>query len=190
MANWRGAILTTKGRALAAKVEAGQCKLALTKFKVGDGQPASLEGLTDLASPKQIITLSSCTPSDTGVCDVEGILTNDAVSAGYYIRELGLFATDPDAGEILYAVSTDPNPDYWQAKGSATALAIAIHMQIAITSVDSVSAKLDPSGLVSVEDLQTHNQAADAHANLLQVTSTANKPASMADRGLWVEIVG
>jgi len=190
MANWRGAILTTKGRALAAKVEAGQCKLALTKFKVGDGQPASLEGLTDLVSPKQIITLSSCTPNDTGVCDVEGILTNNDVSAGYYIRELGLFATDPDAGEILYAISTDPNPDYWQAKGSATALAIAIHMQIAITSVDSVFAKLDPSGLVSVADLQTHNRATDAHANLLQVTSTANKPASMADRGLWVEIVG
>ena len=190
MANWQGAILTAKGRALAAKVEAGQCKLALTKFKVGAGAPASLEGLTDLVSPKQIVSLSSCTPSDTGVCDVEGVLTNSDVSAGYYIRELGLFATDPDAGEILYAVSTDPNPDYWQAKGSATALAIAIHMQIAITSTDSVVANLDPSGLVSVEDLQTHNQATDSHANLLQVTSTADKPASMADRGLWVEIVG
>lgn len=188
MANWKGAILTTKGKALAAKVEAGSCKLAFTKLKVGDGQPSSLEGLTDLVSPQQIITISSCTASDTGVCDVEGVLTNSDVTTGYYLRELGLFATDPDAGEILYAVSTDANPDYWQAKDSATALAIVLHMQIAITSADSVTATLDPSGLVSVEDLQTHNTATDAHANLIQVTTTADKPASMADRGLWVEI--
>lgn len=188
MANWQGAILTTKGKALAAKVEAGTCKLSFTKLKVGNGQPTSLEGLTDLASPKQTITISSCTASDSGVCDVEGVLTNSDVETGYYLRELGLFATDPDAGEILYAVTTDSNPDYWQAKDSATALAIALHMQIAITSADSVSASLDPSGLVSVADLETHNTSATAHANLLQVTKTADKPASMADRGLWVEI--
>ena len=105
MAEWNGGILTNKGRALEAKVEAGTCKLTLTKMKVGDGSPATIETMTDLASPRQIIAISSITPSDDGSCDVAGVLTNAELQKGFYIRELGIFATDPDDGEILYRLS-------------------------------------------------------------------------------------
>lgn len=52
-------------------------------------------------------------------------------------------------------------------------------------SLDNAIQGLDETGSKS---LTAHNAATDAHANLIQVTSTAEKPASMADRGLWVEI--
>lgn len=189
MANWTGCILTTKGRALSAKVEAGKTLLKLTKMKVGDGQPTSLEALTDLASPKQVISLSSCEASSTGTCTVTGVLTNSDVTAGYYLSELGLYATDPDDGEILYAVTTDANPDYWQAKDSATALSIALTMTIAISSADKVSATIDPSGLVTAKMLEEHKTSETAHSNRLLVSATADKPSSMADKGLWVELL-
>ena len=37
MANWQSGQLTKAGRDLQIKVEAGQCKLELTKIKLGDG---------------------------------------------------------------------------------------------------------------------------------------------------------
>lgn len=190
MANWNGGILTNKGRALAAKVEAGTCKVAFTKMKVGDGSPSSVERLTDLVAPKQIISLSAIVPASDGTCDVSGVLTNATLEKGFYLREMGLFATDPDEGEILYAVSIDPTPDYLQAKGGATNLALDMHMKIAITSAASVYMEGKLNGLVTAEQLEAHNTSETAHANLLKVSPTAEKPASMANRGLWLEILG
>lgn len=165
MANWTGAILTNKGRALAAKVEAGTCKLELTKLKVGDGTPSELESMTDLASPKQNIGISSITPSETGECDIECVITNKDMDRGFYMREMGIFATDPDEGEILYAVQTDTHPDYLQGKGTSATLSIALHVTIAITNTDSVTAVINPAGLLTSEDLDKHNTSDDAHEN-------------------------
>lgn len=169
MANWTGAILTNKGRALAAKVEAGTCKLELTKLKVGDGTPSDLESMTDLASPKQNIGISSITPSEAGECDIECVITNKDLDKGFYMREMGIFATDPDEGEILYAVQTDTHPDYLQGKGTSATLSIALHVTIAITNTDSVTAVINPAGLLTSADLDKHNTSDDAHFNLFKL---------------------
>ncbi|WP_196601765.1 phage tail protein [Pectinatus frisingensis] len=169
MANWQGAILTTKGKALQAKVEAGTTKLALTKMKLGNGVISgsqTLEGLTDLVSPQQDITISSITPNSNGTCNIEGVVTNTSLNTGYYLKELGLYATDPDAGEILYAITTDSNPDYLQASGSATVVSESLNMTIIISNASSVTATIDPSGLVTVSDLAMHNTDINAHATL------------------------
>lgn len=112
MADWSGAIMTKQGRALEAKVTAGICKLELTKLKVGDGEPHEIESMTDLAAPKLDIGISSISPTDAGICDIEGVITNAELEKGFYMRELGIYATDPEEGEILYAVATDSHADY------------------------------------------------------------------------------
>ncbi|WP_370803398.1 gp53-like domain-containing protein [Dialister hominis] len=188
MADFKAGVLTDLGKALAAKVEAGKCKLQFTKMKVGDGSPSCTEPMTDLASPKKMLDLSAVTPNDKGTCDVEAVMTNADLDKGFYLREIGLFATDPDVGEILYCVATAGDADYIQAKGGATVLSVAIHMTIAINSVDDVVTDVDIKGLVTAADLKAHDASETAHENLLMVTSTADKPASMSDRGLWVEI--
>ena len=115
-------------------------------------------------------------------------MTNADLDKGFYLKEIGLFATDPDVGEILYCVATAGDADYIQAKGGATVLSIALHMTIAIKSVDDVVTDVDTKGLVTASDLANHDKSETAHKNLLQVTAIADKPASMSDRGLWVEI--
>ena len=189
MADFKAGVLTNLGKALAAKVEAGKCKFQFTKMKVGDGSPATIEPMTDLASPKKVLDLSAVTPYDKGTCDVEAVMTNADLDKGFYLKEIGLFATDPDVGEILYCVATAGDADYIQAKGGATVLSVAIHMTIAIKSVDDVVTDVDIKGLVTAADLKSHNESETAHENLLMVTSTADKPASMSDRGLWVEVL-
>lgn len=189
MADFKGGVLTDLGKALAAKVEAGKCKLQFTKMKVGDGSPSFIESMTDLASPKKVLDLSAVTPNDKGTCDVEAVITNADLDKGFYLKEIGLFATDPDVGEILYCVATAGDADYIQAKGGATVLSIALHMTIAIKSIDDVVTDVDTKGLVTATDLANHDKSETAHENLLMVTSTADKPASMSDRGLWVEVL-
>lgn len=48
---------------------------------------------------------------------------------------------------------------------------------------------VDTKGLVTATDLANHDKSETAHENLLMVTSTEDKPASMYDRGLWVEVL-
>ena len=177
MANWQGAILTNKGRALQAKVEGGLCQLALTKLKTGDGTLApgqTLEALTDLVSPKQNIAISAVVVDENqpGVVYVKGILSNASLTTGYMVKELGLFATDPDDGEILYAVTVDSNPDYLQDNTSATVITEALKLAIAVSNTSDVTATLDPEGLLTVEDMDIHNADPNAHNGILQKVST------------------
>lgn len=177
MANWQGAILTNKGRALQAKVEGGLCQLALTKLKTGDGTLApgqTLEALTDLVSPKQNIGISAIVVDEDqpGVVYVKGILSNAELTTGYLVKELGLFATDPDDGEILYAVTVDSNPDYLQDNTSATIITEALKLAIAVSNTSDVTPTLDPEGLLTVEDMNIHNADQDAHDGILQKVRT------------------
>lgn len=165
MADWSGAIMTIQGRALEAKVTAGRCKLELTKLKVGDGEPHEIESMTDLAAPKLDIGISSISPTDAGICDIEGVITNAELEKGFYMRELGIYATDPEEGEILYAVATDSHADYLQAKGSSTTLSVGLHVQVVITNADSVMAIIDPKGLTTRTDLAAHDESDAAHEN-------------------------
>ncbi len=165
MADWSGAIMTIQGRALEAKVTAGICKLELTKLKVGDGEPHEIESMTDLAAPKLDIGISSISPTDAGICDIEGVITNAELEKGFYMRELGIYATDPEEGEILYAVATDSHADYLQAKGSSTTLSVGLHVQVVITNADSVMAIIDPKGLTTRTDLAAHDESDAAHEN-------------------------
>ena len=176
MANWQGAILTNKGRSLQAKVEGGLCQLALTKLKTGDGTLApgqTLEALTDLVSPKQNIGISAIVVDEDqpGVVYVKGILSNAELTTGYLVKELGLFATDPDDGEILYAVTVDSNPDYLQDNTSATVITEALKLAIAVSNTSDVVATLDPEGLLTVEDMDIHNADEDAHDGILEKVS-------------------
>ena len=139
--------------------------MELTKLKVGDGEPHEIESMTDLAAPKLDIGISSISPTDAGICDIEGVITNAELEKGFYMRELGIYATDPEEGEILYAVATDSHADYLQAKGSSTTLSVGLHVQVVITNADSVMAIIDPKGLTTRTDLAAHDDSDAAHEN-------------------------
>ena len=94
------------------------------------------------------------------------------MTTGYLVKELGLFATDPDDGEILYAVTVDSNPDYLQDNTSATVITEALKLAIAVSNTSDVVATLDPEGLLTVEDMDIHNADEDAHDGILQKVST------------------
>ena len=172
MPNWSGTVLTTKGRALQAKVEAGT-PMNITKLKVGDGTLGtgqSIDPLSDLVSPKQIIDIVSLTPLAGGVCKITGLVTNKELENGYYVRELGVFAQDPDLGEILYAYTADGAPDFLPAAGGPVAVSNQLVINLAFSNATSIVANIALDGLVTVEMLNAaideHNTDPDAHPNM------------------------
>lgn len=172
MPNWNGLVLTKKGQLLQAKVGTGVV-LALTKMKLGSGvlpNGTSLEDLTDLVTPEQNVGIASKEVlTDQKICKISATITNVGLSAGYYVRELGVFANDPDDGEILYAVTSDSAPDYLPPEGVSTAVSQEFAVYIAASNASNVKVSIDPGALATMGYVETaiadHNSLATAHEN-------------------------
>ena len=172
MPNWNGLVLTKKGQLLQAKVGTGVV-LALTKMKLGSGvlpKGTSLEDLTDLVTPEQNVGIASKKVlTDQKMCKISATITNVGLSAGYYVRELGVFANDPDDGEILYAVTADSAPDYLPPEGGPTTVSQEFAVYISASNASGVKVSIDPGTLATMGYVEVaiadHNSLATAHEN-------------------------
>ncbi len=158
MSEWTPHVLTAAGRRLQAKVEAG-LTLALTRMKLGSGQETidEVDDLVDLVAPEVSFPISSATVKGD-VCVVMGILSTANIEHGFYCREWGIFAEDPDEGEILYAILIDEKYDSIPAN-PPTELTITFVLKIVIANGTTVSAKIDPAGLADVDMLNAYTHA-------------------------------
>ena len=95
-------VLTDKGRTLLNKNLAG-ATLNFTKIKMGAGNLGGQSQimLNDLIEPKISVSISSI-KKNANFVSIQGNFRNADISTGFYWRELGIFALDPDIGEILY----------------------------------------------------------------------------------------
>mgnify|MGYP005763934077 CR=1 FL=1 len=95
--------LTNAGQALQTKVLAGET-LTFTRIALGDGQlnGQPIAPLTALISQKATVEVDSVRVVTTTTAQAAGFFSNKDISTGFWWRETGLFAQDPDNGEILY----------------------------------------------------------------------------------------
>lgn len=91
---------TQKGLVLAAKVAGGE-KLTITKAVAGSGTTAA--SASALADIKQTLTVGTARV-DGQTATLPVTLAEAGASASYTLKELGVYATDPDEGEILFQV--------------------------------------------------------------------------------------
>ncbi len=182
MPNWNGLVLTKKGQLLQAKVGTGVV-LALTKMKLGSGvlpNGTSLEDLTDLVTPEQNVGIASKEVlTDQKMCKISATINNVGLSAGYYVRELGVFANDPDDGEILYAVTSDSAPDYLPPEGGSTAVSQEFAVYISASNASDVNVSIDPGALATMGYVQlsikTHNEDPESHPDIREkITNDIN----------------
>ena len=119
MADFNGTILTDKGRNLLAKALTGT-ELKFTKVSLGDGvwnESVNPESLTGLVSKKMDLAINALEVTGDGTARLRFVLSNTGLSEGFFTREIGIYANDPDDGEILYAVTYSKNPDFIPADG-------------------------------------------------------------------------
>ena len=113
MANWYGHSMTAVGQNLIAKVSSRELPLKFTSVKMGSGALGSrtVTALTALIESNLSLDIAE-TPkrSGTGRWNVTAVYNNSMIQTGFYFREWGIFAQDPDTqGEVLvfYANSGD-----------------------------------------------------------------------------------
>lgn len=171
MANWQGFTLTEKGLNLQAKINAGLATLNFTKISIGSG--SSNSSLTDLVKREKDLTIASCTV-DGSIVKLVSTLTNTGITKPFKERELGLFATDPDDGEIMFAYMMDTDPDTMPAEGSTTVVSKRMTLNLTFSNTGNVSAVLDSGQLVTFADIRTATNDAEFNDNSdSKITSTS-----------------
>lgn len=183
MSNWGEPVLTKQGLKLQAKVDAGNA-MQLTKCRLGSGMIGSgqqLENLTELVAPVQTLPIASVTYSDDShACIISAVTDNSAVTTGYYLREFGIYAKDPDDGEILYAVASDSEPDFIPAKGTSTVISQEIGVALTFANAANVTAAVNTSATATISYVNTY--VTNAVADLKDMTGAS--PAQGGIHGL------
>ena len=176
MAEWSNATMTDVGADLQAKVNAGKTKLTFTKIKVGSGVNATNPlALTDVISSKWETT-NFVVKQKGKIVSVDTFITNTGIHEAFRMSEIGLFAQDPDKGEILYAYLTDPEPDKMPAEGGSVVVSQELTIGMVFSNTGNVSLTVNMGALVTHEQLteaiKQHNDDANAHGGLLQNLKT------------------
>ena len=176
MAEWSNATMTDVGADLQAKVNAGKTKLTFTKIKVGSGVNATNPlALTDVISSKWETT-NFVVKQEGKIVSVDTFITNTGIHEAFRMSEIGLFAQDPDKGEILYAYLTDPEPDRMPAEGGSVVVSQELTIGMVFSNTGNVSLTVNMGALVTHEQLteavKQHNDDANAHGGLLQNLKT------------------
>lgn len=183
MSNWGKPVLTKQGLKLQAKVDAGNA-MQLTKCRLGSGTIGSgqqLEDLTELVAPVQTLPIASVTYSDDShACIISAVTDNSTVTTGYYLREFGIYAKDPDDGEILYAVASDSEPDFIPAKGASTVISQEIGVALTFANAANVTAAVNTSATATISYVNTY--VTNAVADLKDMTGAS--PAQGGIHGL------
>lgn len=163
MAEWSNATMTDVGADLQAKVNAGKTKLTFTKIKVGSGVNATNPlALTDVISSKWETT-NFVVKQKGKIVSVDTFITNTGIHEAFRMSEIGLFAQDPDKGEILYAYLTDPEPDRMPAEGGSVVVSQELTIGMVFSNTGNVSLTVNMGALVTHEQLEAHNADANAH---------------------------
>ena len=169
MANKEGVMLTRKGLQLVAKLSANAGDLQILAVKVGTGilpEGTDILPMTDIISYKMDGIIADCWYNPNGEDGyVVMQLDNTEVESGFVMTEIGLYATDPDLGEILYAyvdMSDDPNyimPATYGSAGESDNMPmgpirhkmVQMKLHILVGGAKSLSAVINPAAQITRE---------------------------------------
>ncbi|MEB3103094.1 phage tail-collar fiber domain-containing protein [Ferviditalea candida] len=147
MGAFGGFILTKDGRALQTKAQAG-AQLNFTRVAVGNGDlnGQSISDLHALISEKMSLTINKFKTMPDYQAVVGAKLSNQNVVTGFYFKEWGIFAQDPDVGEILYCyANSGSGAEYIAAGGGSDVIEKQIDCIVIIANVSNVSATINTS---------------------------------------------
>lgn len=172
MAGFNGMTLTKKGIALLSKIQQGG-SITFTRMAAGDGQLTSGQDdkqLTGLVHYLRDIPVGKVERVSEDTTVIRGVLTNAGLTQGFVIREIGMFAVDPDEGEILHSyTNAGDEPDYIPVPGKVTAEEF-IEVYTVVGQAETVNMTIDPSIVFLTQvDLNNHENETDPHKKWLRV---------------------
>lgn len=152
---------TDEGKALQAKAQAGTA-LKFTKMQLGDGELGSqaIAAMTGLVNPLITVGISGV-KAGNNYATVKSNFSNSGLTTGFYWREIGVFAADPEKpndrnSDILYCYANAGSlAEYIPAAGSAIVEKI-ISIPCIIGDAENVSAEVESEIYATKEALKEH----------------------------------
>ena len=162
--------LTNKGANLLAKSQAGVV-INFTKVGIGKGDlpvGTQIPAVTALFDKIKDLSVASITASSQQA-QIGFQFVNTGIATAFLWKELGLYATDPDEGEILYAYAhSGENADLIPAQAQS-AIEFLFNMIVKISNTTQVTATIDNSLIFALKGDITYTGN----------TEPVNKPAGM-----------
>lgn len=189
MGAFKSAVITTKGQALLAKAILNTADLEFTKIAISETQlTGDIASKTGIGTIKQTVKVASVQRANNNSVKVSASITNEELTSGYYIRNIGLYAKDPDEGEILYSISvadeSNATADWMPPFNSIGISSLMIDLITVVSNTDNVVVEVDPTALATVAQLTTlHEQVLDelitvkeAQGTSVVLTDSASEP--------------
>ena len=168
MAEFSKLVITNKGQALIAKMIAGEGSIEFTKIAASskEYEESGLQEIDSLDEVRQTTLISKITRTNKVAIEVQTALSNTDLTAGYYIRTLGLYALDPDEGEVLYAVTKETSGNaYMPPYNGITVTGAYITIITTVGNAENVSLEVNPGAVATIGDIQElEKQIADLQA--------------------------
>ncbi len=148
-------VVTNQGRELMAKLLSKKATTEFTQVAISstEYQDSQLEELTVLSNIKQTSKAQAYSNNKTTVSATAAI-NNEGLAEGYYINTVGLYATDPDKGEILYSVSTAKVNGYMPPDIGVSKSGFSFTIYTEVGNAEQVDVTVDPSGYANKSDIQ------------------------------------
>ena len=163
MAKFIYTVLTNHGRNLIEKAHEGK-ELKFSKFVIGSGTlPDGMEiaEMNGVIAPRLNMEIARIyNPGHIGTAIISGVANNKGVLEGFFMREVGLFAFDPDTGqELLYAyIYAGDKSDFMPAQEGVDILYYRFDFHVVIEQAQNVTAIFAENPLtVTFEDLDNSN---------------------------------
>ena len=163
--------LTNAGKALYYDNMAGT-QIVFTTIQLGSGNISGpIAPMTALVTP--VVTINAEAKSVSGqYAEISGHFSNAQLTDGFYFREIGVFAADPDypndrGKDILYCYQNAYDTADFIPVASVETVEKNITIPVIIGDAAAVSCTLSRSLiLASMEDLDNHNKNQNAHEDL------------------------
>lgn len=156
MAQFSQLITTKQGQILIAKMLSGTNGIKFTRITTSSTRYEinQLEDLTELGDTKQSVLVSKVSRPSEITVQVEAAVKNDEVMTGYYLRSIGLYAIDPDVGEVLFAVTIETSGNCYMPAYNGVAVSGAyIKLVARVSNSEIVNLEVDPAASATVGDI-------------------------------------
>lgn len=165
--------LTNAGKALFYENMSGE-QIVFTTIKLGSGELTQpIAAMTDLISPEVVVDASTTAEAD--YVEISGTFANTELAAGFYWREVGVFAANPVAPDdrsqdILYCYQNAYDTADYIPTASVETIEKHICVPVIVGDAANVVCNLQGSLInASLQDIANHNTSSQAHQDIRQL---------------------
>lgn len=153
---WESTVLTDKGVALQAKLIDGQ-SLSITKAMTGAAKVpiVNLRQQTSVTDGGTMITLQPVRVEGNRMV-VPLLLENMALEESYNLWQVGIYAQDPEEGEILYCLAQASEAKHIPSAAEGPGFSITWDFCFKTSNTAPFDINLNPVGLMNIEQYQVH----------------------------------